>query len=85
MLSCKEVSRLVSDSLDRDLSFRQRMGVRLHLMMCGMCRAYEQQVLLLRKIVHQYGKQMAEGENSDEHLSEEAKARIKHKLSDGGA
>lgn len=85
MLSCKEVSRLVSDSLDRELTFRQRVGVRLHLMMCGMCRAYEKQVLLLRNIARLYGKKMTEGETSEGHLSEEAKARIKQKLSDDGA
>ncbi len=83
MLSCKEVSRLVSDSLDRDLPFRQRVGVRLHLMMCRLCRAYEKQVLLLRQFIQLYGKQMDHTGSSAEHLSEGAKQRIKHKLSSG--
>ncbi len=60
------------------------MGVRLHLMMCGMCRAYQRQMLLLRRIAQIYGKQMAAGESSEEHLSAEARERIKHKLSGGG-
>ncbi len=84
MLSCKQVSQLVSESLDRDLSFRQRVGVRLHLMMCGMCRAYEKQMLLLRKIAQIYGKQAAAGEASEQHLSAEARKRMKQTLSDSG-
>ena len=47
MLSCKEVSELVSQSLDRRLSLRERLGVRLHLLMCGMCRRYREQITFL--------------------------------------
>jgi hypothetical protein len=30
---CREVSRMVSEFMDRELSWQKRMGIRLHLMM----------------------------------------------------
>ena len=74
MLTCKEISKLVSESLDRKLPLRQRMVVRLHLMMCSMCRAYEDQTLLLRKAVRTLG------HDNTEKLPEESKQRIKKAL-----
>lgn len=44
MLSCKEVSLLVSQSRDRRLSWTERLGVRLHLWICEQCRRYQRQV-----------------------------------------
>ena len=76
MLTCKEISKLVSQSLDRKLSLRQRMGVRFHLMMCSLCRAYEKQTLLLRNAVRTYGRE------NTERLPEESKQRIKKALGD---
>lgn len=49
MLTCKEVTHLVSESLDRELPFPKRVGVRLHLAMCKFCRRYRRQMLFLRK------------------------------------
>ena len=80
MLTCKEVSHLVSESLDHRLPLRQRMGVRLHLMMCGMCRAYRDQILLLRRILHLYSKADDVENTPDENLSDEARQRIKDAL-----
>lgn len=81
MLTCKEISKLVSDSLDRKLPVRQRIGVRFHLMMCSMCRAYEKQTHLLRKMMHSYAR-LKDGNTASEHLSEQARQRIKKALSD---
>ncbi|MHC4942025.1 MAG: zf-HC2 domain-containing protein [Planctomycetota bacterium] len=48
MLNCKEVSKLASQSLDRQLSFRERMGVKIHLMMCRACSRFLKQIRFLR-------------------------------------
>jgi len=74
MLTCKEVSTLVSESLDHPLPFRQRMGVQFHLMMCSLCRTYRRQVLTLRGMARHADDFPAE------HLSREARQRIKNTL-----
>lgn len=48
MLSCKEISKLVSQSLDRELTWRERMNVWMHLKMCRLCSAFRRDVLTLR-------------------------------------
>lgn len=51
MFNCKEVTRIVSESLDRRLPIQQRMGLRIHLMMCRFCSRYRRQLLILRKAI----------------------------------
>ncbi len=51
MFNCKEVSRLVSESLDRKLPLYQRIGVRVHLLMCKFCRRFQQQLILIRETI----------------------------------
>ena len=49
MLSCKEVSRLVSQGLDRRLGFGERLRLRVHFAICGGCGNLEQQMAFLRR------------------------------------
>ena len=51
MRSCKEVSRLVSEGLDRDLGFGERVALRVHFLMCKGCRNFEGQMTMLRKVL----------------------------------
>ncbi len=53
MFNCKDISRLVSESMDRRLSWRQRLGIRFHLLMCRYCFRYQKQILLLRRLLRQ--------------------------------
>lgn len=52
MMKCEEVSKLVSQSLDRKLPLYQRIGVRLHLMMCKLCTQNYRQLLDLRRTLN---------------------------------
>ena len=49
MHNCKEVTRMVSESMDRKLPLHQRMGIRVHLLMCKFCSRYRKQLLILRE------------------------------------
>jgi predicted anti-sigma-YlaC factor YlaD len=49
MLSCKQVSRLVSQGLDRDLGFAERVKLRVHLAICNGCTNFSKQVAFLRE------------------------------------
>ncbi len=54
MLSCKEAAQLVSEGLDRELSFWQRMSLRLHVLMCRACSRYTRQVKALDAAVSEH-------------------------------
>jgi len=47
--TCKEVHRLVSEGLDRDLSLVERLRMRLHLLVCDACTNFNGQMALLRQ------------------------------------
>lgn len=49
MLTCKDVTYLVSQSLDRSLSLPERLRLRSHLIMCNGCRNFRSQMSLLRQ------------------------------------
>jgi hypothetical protein len=78
MLSCKEASRLISQSLDRPLTVRERLGLRFHLFFCDMCTAFKRQLGVISAAVKQYKTQI---ENNDSmRLSEEARVRISNSI-----
>jgi predicted anti-sigma-YlaC factor YlaD len=54
-LSCKDVSRLLSDGLDASLPPAERARVRLHMVICDACRSVEQQFDLLRRLMRGAG------------------------------
>lgn len=54
MRSCREISELVSKSLDAKLSLRERVAVRFHLMLCDGCNNFRKQMLFLHKAGNRY-------------------------------
>ncbi len=81
MLSCKDVTRLISQSMDRSLPMGKRIGVRLHVLMCRFCARYERQLLLIRETVRRIAAMEDQPEPSPgDPLSVEAKARIRRSL-----
>jgi hypothetical protein len=47
--TCREVHRLVSQGMDRDLSLVERTRMRLHLVVCAACTRFNGQMDLLRR------------------------------------
>jgi len=45
-MNCEQVTRSVSDFLERKLRFRDRMAFLMHIALCGGCRAYFEQMRL---------------------------------------
>lgn len=82
MLKCNEISELVSESLDRKLPFHVRMEIRLHLMMCRLCRVYHRRTLLLQRILRTYDASLEDPSREELCLPEGASARIKKALHD---
>jgi len=83
MLSCKEVSELVSQSMDRKLPFWQRVGVRVHLMMCRFCAGFRKQLYLFREAARRNAEQTAQATDpSAPTLSSESRERMRRTLKD---
>jgi len=81
MLSCRDVTQLLSESMDASLPIGKRIGMRLHLLMCKFCSRYERQLLLIRETVRRLAAtEEKPGESPGETLSEEAKERIRKSL-----
>ena len=76
--SCRQVSRLQSEAIDRKLSFPQRLGLRLHLLLCKWCRRYGKQVRFLRDAAHEHPENMVEPLPCK--MTDEARERIKQRL-----
>ncbi|BBP78666.1 anti-sigma factor [Pseudomonas gingeri NCPPB 3146 = LMG 5327] len=51
MLTCKEQVARSSDYLDGQLSFRERLMVRHHLMFCPNCRRFIRQMRLMQGVL----------------------------------
>ncbi|MBI5248754.1 MAG: zf-HC2 domain-containing protein [Desulfomonile tiedjei] len=80
MLNCREASQLISESLDKPLTLRQRMSLKAHLLMCRYCTRFQRQMLFLRDIIRRAAHQEtgdAGPESSDISLTLEARKRIK--------
>lgn len=60
MLTCKQTARLVSLSYDKRLSWRERLAVRLHLLVCDACRNFTRQMRFLREATRRFARQQPE-------------------------
>jgi hypothetical protein len=78
MLNCRQVTRLVSRSMDAKLRWYQLLGMRLHLLYCTWCRRYASQVRLLHKACKELDPECKA--NPSYTLSAEAKDRMRARL-----
>lgn len=53
LLDCKHTTRLVSQDLDRELAFGERLALRVHFAMCVGCRRASRQMQFLRRAVRE--------------------------------
>ncbi|HEX8070497.1 MAG TPA: hypothetical protein VF546_11130 [Pyrinomonadaceae bacterium] len=74
--TCKQMAVVMSESMERPLTLRERVMLRLHLWVCIWCVWYLEQLQLLRATAHAAGARAT----SDVHLSLEARERLKRAL-----
>ena len=55
-LDCKEVSRLISEGLDRTMPAPERARLRYHYVICQTCRTVDAQMMFLRQAVKEMDK-----------------------------
>jgi hypothetical protein len=83
MMSCEEAAQLISEQRDHSLSLGQRIGLKLHLAMCALCRGYQKHLDLLGTIAARAGDAVmaAFGRTDSElALTADAKQRMKDEL-----
>jgi hypothetical protein len=76
---CKEIVKIVSASLDRKLTVRERAVMRLHLLACKPCVRYMEQSYFLSSAASQLDENLKD-ELFTGKLSDEARERIKDAL-----
>ena len=81
-MSCRRMTELISVSMDRPLKRREKLMLRIHLLTCGACRRYRQQLDRLRGVVRTSCDMIDDGtaEQSNAELSSDARARIAEAL-----
>lgn len=60
MRNCREVTRLVLAGQDRRLTAGERLGVRMHLMMCHGCTEFHRQLGVMRQALDHWRQQAGE-------------------------
>jgi hypothetical protein len=65
--------------MDHSLTFMQRLGLRIHMTMCRICRLYRNHLHIVHRLSRQAGEAVMD--RPDQQLSPEARERIKQRLS----
>ena len=76
MFNCREVTRLVSESIDRKLPLWQRVGIKIHFLMCKLCPEAKRQMLFIKQAMSQFTLESSALE-TEVYLSPETRERIK--------
>lgn len=76
---CKEIVQIISASLDRPLTFRERSLMKLHLAACRPCQRYLEQSEFLQTAAHTLDDKLKD-DLLDGKLSDDARDRIKSLL-----
>jgi hypothetical protein len=78
MLSCKEVSKLVSESLDRELAWWQRINLWVHIGMCGLCWRFRKDMIHIHDATRQHAQEIEDdAPDSDVRLPDASRDRMK--------
>ena len=74
-MSCRKASYIIEKAEVSEISFLERMSLKFHLMICKLCRKYQDDSRILGRLM----KKLAT-HNHTGHLTEEEKAEIKKRL-----
>lgn len=82
MLSCEEISKLVSESFEHKISFWKRLNLRFHLSMCRLCLGFRKDLVHLSEETKRFAEHIEKevDEESEVKLSEESRDRMKRLL-----
>ncbi|PKO91906.1 MAG: hypothetical protein CVU15_09965 [Betaproteobacteria bacterium HGW-Betaproteobacteria-1] len=73
MLTCKQASELISQSLDRSLTRSERWSLRFHLLICVACARFNRQLASIQAVMNKW---LSDTEQ-DEHLQLPLQAKLR--------
>ena len=76
--SCKKAVRLQSEALDHKLTFRQQLGLQIHLVLCKWCSRYGKQITFIHAAADVRPDEMVQSIRHK--LSDEARERISRQI-----
>lgn len=84
--TCQQTVEKISQSMDRKLTLRERMNLKLHLWICAWCQWYLEHLNLIRDTARAKGAESPNEPNSTSTpaLSSEARERLRRKLAGEG-
>jgi hypothetical protein len=77
---CREMVRILSQSMDEPMPLTMRIKKRLHFLICCWCQRYEEQLRYMRQTARQFPEHADEASSSP--FPTDAKERIKQKLAE---
>lgn len=77
---CKDITALVSRSMENDLSWRGRLVMKTHLYTCIACQRYLTQLKFMSEVLVKQEEKLANGESSAPRLGADAAERLKNAL-----
>ena len=80
MLTCKDASQLMSQSLDRRLGLMEKAGLKLHLLICKSCLMVNKQLDFMHRICKQIAANPKDIASMQPSLKPEAQERILKEL-----
>ena len=78
--TCQQTVEKISQSMERKLTLRERIDLKLHLWICAWCQWYLEHLHLIRDAARAKGAESPDLESRSPTLSSEARERIKRKL-----
>lgn len=75
---CKTITPTLGESLDRSLSAREKIIMKLHLWTCGKCVRYLEQIKFLSKAMHKHEEILTDDENPAVRMRSDAKERLRN-------
>ena len=78
--TCQQTVEKISQSMERPLTLRERINLKLHLWICAWCQWYMEHLQLIRDAARARADKAPDLQTGAT-LSDEARERIRHKLS----
>jgi hypothetical protein len=70
LLTCKTASEFIEKRKNNSMTLKERVQLKIHLLICKVCRYYEKQSAIIDKLLHLKSKQQAETKHTDKEIEE---------------